>query len=130
MMHDVNALALEAKRDVASLQESVRELEDRVDRQTLVLRALFTLLSESLAITDADLLHRVRKLAPPGGVYGRAVSQPQTCARCGASLGHRRNRCLACGEEWDVTSAFEFLGVESAAPPPAPPARQSSDKIH
>src|SRR5262249_26468723 len=106
------------------------------ERQSLVLRAMFTLLNEGIPVTEQELLRRVRKLAPPGGVYARAQKLAQPCSKCGSNMGQRRNRCLFCGEERETMSAFEFLEMDTGAQdnePDAPPSgagkKQSSEHI-
>src|SRR2546423_4428455 len=98
--------ALREKFRTEDLREAVRELEGRVERQALVLRALFTLLMETTGLTEDDLLERVKLLAPLAGVYARQAPPRRPCAKCGSSIGQRRNRCLFCGEEWQGGSAF------------------------
>ena|SRR5947209_436518 len=114
------------------LRVAVRNLEGRLERQALVLRALFTLAAERLAITEDELLNRVRALAPAGGMYARPTPPRRPCPECGSTLGHRRNRCLFCGKEWQLASAFELLEMEAGpapAPQPAEPAPRLSEAI-
>jgi histone acetyltransferase (RNA polymerase elongator complex component) len=88
----------------------VRDLEGRLDRQTLLLRALFSLLVDKAAMTEKELLRRVLELAPPGGVYARPVqTPPHPCPKCGRTFGYKRNHCMFCGDEREVSSAFDLL---------------------
>lgn len=99
----------EMRKAVADLRDTVRDLEARLDRQTLVARGLFALLREKLGLREAELIEHVRAAAPPEGVYARAPMPQRACAKCGRTMGQRRGRCLFCGAEWDVASAFEWL---------------------
>ena len=98
----------------------IRDLEGRLERQGLVLRALFNLLKDNLGLTEEELLRHVHKSAPPGGIYGKVIPPRRPCSTCGRNMGQRRNRCLFCGVEWEAASAFEYLEIGGALDPKAP----------
>ncbi len=109
-IQDLKTAVAGAKQDSVDLADTVRDLEGRLDRQALVVRALFTLLVDKVGMTEQELLQRVREIAPSGGVFARPpVPAPRPCSKCGRTFGHKRNRCLFCGEEWEVASAFELI---------------------
>ena len=54
--------------------------------------------------------------------YSKTAQAARPCPKCGSSLGRRRHRCLFCGDQWQVLSAFEFLEMEAPEEPPPPTA--------
>src|SRR5437660_1131187 len=96
--------AKQDQREVADLRESLRQLERRLEKQSLVVRALFELLSEKCELTQEELLERVLEVKQQ-----KTTSPPRTCGKCGQVMGPRETRCIYCGEKRQVESAFELL---------------------
>ena len=88
----------------------IRMLEDRLERLNLVCMAMWSLLQERGKLTEADLIDRVRALdhidGSPDGKLTRTVSK---CAACDRTLGPRQERCMYCGKERAVSSAFDTV---------------------
>jgi ribosomal protein L32 len=75
-----------------------------VDKQAIVIRALFALLSEGESPSEAALLKRFREVEADW-----ANAPAKMCSQCGRPVNLRHHRCLYCGDEYQVQSAFEFL---------------------
>lgn len=84
--------------------------DQRVDQLLLVVQAMWTLLQEKTGLTDADLIARVTELdARDGATDGRVIKPPVKCAKCGAAVSRKFNRCLFCGEPYREGSAFDTV---------------------
>ncbi len=87
------------------------QLQERLDRMALVVRAMWTLLAEKAGVTEEDLAKRVTDLdASDGTVDGRVTTRSFRCS-CGAMVCRKFNRCLFCGKEYTDarTSAFDTV---------------------
>ena len=94
----------EARGEIATLRDAVAELQRRVEKQAVLLRALFALLSERQGLTEAELLDRFRQAETE-----RASAPAKMCSHCGRAVNLKHHRCLYCGEACTVGSAFELL---------------------
>jgi hypothetical protein len=108
----------EARGEVRTLQEEVADLHRRLDKQAVLLRALFALLGERLGLTEAELLDRFRQVEAE-----RAGMPAKKCSQCGRAVSLRFHRCVYCGAPCEVESAFEFLELgawprQEPQPPP------------
>ncbi len=86
-------------------------LQARMDKLVLVTHAMWTLLSEKMGVTEADLVKRLTDLdAADGAMDGRegATTPPPRCS-CGAAICRKMNRCLFCGKKYDGGSTFDTL---------------------
>ncbi|MCA3006104.1 MAG: hypothetical protein IOD15_12205 [Phycisphaerales bacterium] len=82
----------------AALQNDVDELEQRVDRLTLLNAALWELLRDRAKLTEADLVNKVQEIdLRDGRSDGRIRSTPKVCDACGRTISSRHQRCLYCG---------------------------------
>ena len=104
----------EAKAEIRSLREAMAELQRRVEKQAVLVRALFALLSGKHGLTEAELIARYREIEA-----ARAGVQPKSCPECGRSVNQRTHRCIYCGATCEIESAFEFLEL-GAWPKPRP----------
>ena len=104
----------EAKAEIRSLREAMAELQRRLEKQAVLVRALFALLSGKHGLTEAELIARYREIEA-----ARAGVQPKCCPECGRSVNQRTHRCIYCGAACEIESAFEFLEL-GAWPKPRP----------
>jgi hypothetical protein len=95
----------EARVEVRALQDVVSDLQRRLEKQAVLVRALFALLSARQGLTEAELVERFREVEA-----ARAAGVPaRKCPDCCRSVNQRTNRCLYCGAPCPVESAFDFL---------------------
>jgi hypothetical protein len=89
-------------RDFAALQE-------RTDRLVLVVHAMWTVLTEKMGISDADLVKRITALDAADGVEDGRVTVPPVRCSCGAMVCRKLGRCLFCGKPYAAGSTFDTL---------------------
>jgi hypothetical protein len=107
---DVEGKADEASRKATDFQERVRQLEDVVDRLTLVNQAMWSLLSQANGITDEQLADRVNELDLRDGVAdGKVTRTPAQCVKCHRTLHPRHKRCMYCGQAVTGRTAFDAI---------------------
>jgi ferredoxin len=94
----------EARREITALRDAAADLQRRVEKQALLLRAFFALLGERHGLTEEELLDRFRQAETE-----QANAPVKLCAHCGRPVNQRHHRCLYCGEACPVQSAFELL---------------------
>ena len=73
------------------------ELHDRIDRLTLVVGAMWSLLEEH-GYTGDDLIARMQELdAGDGSVDGKISASAVPCVQCGAMVAMGQANCQFCG---------------------------------
>ncbi len=96
--------------DKSADRQTISNLEDRLDRLSLVCMAMWSLLQDKARLTEDDLLERVRTLDLMDGVAdNKATRSVSKCARCQRTMSSRHRRCLYCGFEQTAQSAFDNL---------------------
>lgn len=89
----------------------ILDLHERVDRLTLALDALWSLLEES-GYTDEQLMARIEHIdAADGVVDGRRTPQASTCRQCGARVAPGLAACQFCGTALPETPVDPFSSV-------------------
>ncbi len=84
-------------------------LDDRVDRLTMVIQAMWSLLEEQ-GLTLEQLQARVAEIdASDGSVDGRVTPAAKTCPECGAKVSPGVASCQFCGHEMGDPSPFAGL---------------------
>jgi hypothetical protein len=87
----------EAHRSVDRTGTTVRDLEAAVERLTLASMAMWKLLGERAALTDADLLAAIQEIdISDGRLDGRLRQRSRQCPACGRPNHPRRHLCLYC----------------------------------
>src|SRR5829696_5379919 len=106
---DVQEGANLAARKATDFQERVRFLEDRIDRMLLTNMALWSLLRDTMGLTDQDLIARVQQIDLEDGTADGKVTRtaPTTCPRCNRTFSPRHRRCLYCGQETAAQTPFD-----------------------
>ena len=75
-------------------------VDDRVDRLTLVVEAMWELLEES-GYSEEALQAKVEEIdGRDGRVDGKVTRQPTSCHVCGSASPSGRTHCQMCGEEF------------------------------
>lgn len=78
----------------------VQEMEDRLDKLTLVCMALWSLLQEKTGVTEEDLVEKVREIdLKDGKLDGKVRPRVAHCPSCNRKMSPRHKRCLYCGAE-------------------------------
>lgn len=88
----------------------VRYLEDRVDRMSLICMAMWSLMRDKTNLTEEDLMERVKLLdLMDGQADGKATRTVSKCVKCNRPMNVRHKKCLYCGSEKLIQSAFDAL---------------------
>jgi ribosomal protein S27AE len=105
---DAQQSASQAARKATDFQDRVRGLEDRIDRLLLTNMALWSLLRETMGVTDEDLNARIREIDLRDGVPdGKVTRSPRMCPQCQRTFSPRHRRCLYCGQEVAAATPFD-----------------------
>ncbi len=99
-IRQTSAEASAAGRKAAAAKRAVSDMEEQLDRVSLVCASLWELMRERLEISDDELLAKMREIDLRDGVAdGKLRLAPATCAAC-ARISHPRHRqCVYCGGE-------------------------------
>jgi len=103
-MSDDLSLLGHARADINGLQQKISDLQRRIDRQAVLLRALFLLLRDREGVSEQRLLERFQQCEAQ-----RSKSDVARCWNCDRTVNLRHNRCLYCNEPCRVQSAFELI---------------------
>lgn len=88
----------------------IRDLEDRLDRLTLVCMAMWQLIQERTSLTEEDLATRVAMIDAADGVAdGKRTESVQPCPACKRPMSPRHRKCLYCGYAQTAQGAFDTL---------------------
>ena len=88
----------------------VRYLEDRVDRLSLICMAMWSLMRDKTGLSEDDLMERVKMLdLMDGDEDGKATTTVSQCTKCNRPMNRRHKRCLYCGHDKLIQSAFDAL---------------------
>ncbi|MBI5683900.1 MAG: hypothetical protein HZC54_02360 [Verrucomicrobia bacterium] len=75
-------------------------LDARLNKLTLICRAMWSLIQEKTGATEADLLRRITEIdGMDGRVDGRVIKPALKCPKCKSVVCRQFNRCLFCGHE-------------------------------
>ena len=103
-------IARASARKAADSVENSEWIEERIERLTLVCMAMWSLLQDKTNLTEEDLLERVKMLDLMDGVQdGKATRTVKRCPHCNRPMSPRHTRCLYCGHEELVKSAFDAV---------------------
>ena len=107
---EAQAAAGKAASKAARMLLRVKELEDRLDKLTLICMGMWSFLAESNKVTEEDLIKRVTQIDLEDGVAdGKVTKQVARCDRCDRVMSPRHKRCIYCGTERLTLSAFDKL---------------------
>ena len=89
----------------------ILDLHERVDRLTLALDAMWSLLEDS-GYTDEQLKARIEHIdAADGTIDGRRTPQVSTCRSCGARVAAGLRACQFCGNDLPEAPEDPFSSV-------------------
>lgn len=88
----------------------VQILEQRLERLSLVCRAMWSLLVEKTSFDEAQLIDRMNQLdLLDGQADGKLKKSSESCPECGRSISPRHAKCMFCGSGKAVDSAFDLV---------------------
>jgi len=100
----------EARRAPKSIEELREATDDKIERLALICRALWELLCESSGFSEDMLLEKVKEIdLRDGTLDGRLRTPPKKCSQCGRTVSKRHRRCIYCGADGLVDTAFDTL---------------------
>jgi len=100
----------DARSTANNAQLKVAELEERIDKLTLVCYAMWDLLREKSGVTEEDLVSRVAILdAADGEADGKISKKVRPCVHCGRPVASRHQQCLYCGVSQPANTVFKTL---------------------
>ncbi|MCU1498857.1 MAG: hypothetical protein JWM47_2810 [Acidimicrobiales bacterium] len=101
-------VAADGRRDL--MQQRLYAMEDRLERLLLLTDAMWELLSEKAAVSEAMLLAKVVEIdGRDGSVDGRRVRLARRCDQCGAAVEKGRATCMFCGHALAAPAAFDAV---------------------
>ncbi|MHC4081485.1 MAG: hypothetical protein ACYTAU_03735 [Planctomycetota bacterium] len=102
--------AREAPRPTGEGVYDRRHLEDRLERLALICMAMWSLIQSKTDLTEDDLLQCVREIDLMDGVAdGKITHQVCRCGTCDRPMSSRHTRCIYCGGEQLIASAFDSV---------------------
>ena len=85
-------------------------LEDRLERLALICMAMWSLVQSETNLTEDDLFERVKEIDLMDGVTdGKITRQVAQCGSCRRPVSTRHTRCIYCGSDQLVASAFDTV---------------------
>ena len=105
-----SAEAARANSTATSLVDDLKHATARLDRLVLLNAALWALLKDTLALSDAQLKAAALEIdARDGKLDGRLGPALKTCARCGKNLMSKQAHCQYCGTANDPADPFAAI---------------------
>ena len=91
-------------------ERQVLGFQARIDRLTLINMAVWSLLKDKTGLTEKDLMDRVRQIdLLDGKEDGKLRKQVSKCPKCGRTMSPRHSRCMYCGADGLVITAFDAV---------------------
>ncbi len=99
-----------AKQAVRTVKELEKEFGEKLDKLSLICRAMWELLTKNTSLSDKDLLNEVREVDPRDGYLdGKSRKPLKKCPKCGVTLSRKHRRCIYCGTQELLDSASDSL---------------------
>ena len=106
----IGRTALRATRRTMAVSARVDQLEQRLDRLSLVTQALWELVKRDRQLSDDDLARLVREVDLSDGVLdGKTPETVCVCATCEQIMSPDHETCLYCGADRLDRTPFEGL---------------------
>lgn len=107
---DADARAQRPTQRTQTSDQRTNQLEERLERLSLVCMAMWSLLQDKAGLTERDLLDRVQALDLIDGVHdGKATRTISKCTACQRVMSPRHTSCMYCGRDKLVQSAFDAV---------------------
>jgi len=109
--HDQATWAIgEAARTAKSVEELRKDMDEKIDRLALICRAMWELLRDSSSFSEEALQEKVTEVDLRDGIRdGKVTVPPKKCPECGRTVSKRHRRCIYCGAESLMDTAFDAL---------------------
>ena len=86
------------------------DVEERLDKLTLICIAMWELLRDNTKCTEADLMAKVQEIDLRDGVPdGKVTDTVSKCPQCQRTMSPRHQTCLYCGHEKLINNVFESI---------------------
>jgi len=86
------------------------DLTEQLDKLTLITMAIWELMHEKTGLTEQELMHRVKEIdLRDGKADGKVTREVSRCSKCDRVMSPRHTRCLYCGEEKLIHTAFDEI---------------------
>jgi len=87
---------------------AAQQLEERVDKLVIICTAMWSLIQDKTKLTEKDLIDRVEAIdAADNVVDGKVTRGVLRCHACNRAMSPRHSRCIFCGADRPVSSAFD-----------------------
>ncbi len=111
---DADDSAFSAVVDAQAAQRDLQRLRlgyaDKIDTLVLIGRAMWELIRTSNNLSEDDLLKKVTEVdLSDGTIDGKIITPPKKCSSCNRVMSKRHRRCIYCGSEKHLDSAFDSL---------------------
>jgi hypothetical protein len=102
--------AASAKSAARQAQDAASDLEERLDKLSLICMAMWELIRQKTDLGETDLLAKVQELdLRDGAPDGKLTRRVAKCPHCDRTMSPRHQKCLYCGYEKLVGSVFEGM---------------------
>jgi ribosomal protein S27AE len=101
---DFDSPVPDLQQSTTDLRDAIRRLEKRLERQSLVIKALGGLLIQGGAVTEEQLLVRIQQIGEE-----RVSDAARVCPNCGRTMNAKHDKCLYCGGARKVQSALDLI---------------------
>ena len=102
------ASASGARTSANEAARTARDIQEQVDKLTLICMAMWSMVQDTSSFTEEDLMRRVRDLdLMDGDADGKITRRVAKCPKCDRVMSPRHKRCLYCGYEKLKSSAFD-----------------------
>ena len=99
-----------ASHKAKSARHAVFDLENRIDKLTLVCQSMWSQIQEKTDLTEADLVKRVTDIdLKDGKLDGKYAHPIVKCKKCDSAISHQFKKCFLCGEEYTEGDAFSTV---------------------
>ena len=91
-------------------EQAASEVEERIDKLTLICMAMWELLRDNTKFTETDLMAKVQEIDLRDGVPdGKITATVSKCPQCNRTMNPRHQTCLYCGHEKLIDGVFESI---------------------
>ena len=102
------ASAAGARRQADEAVRTIRDLQEQLDKLTLISMAMWSMLQDVGGFKEQNLMQRVRDLdLMDGDPDGKITRQISRCPKCNRVMSPKHKKCLYCGYSKLKTSAFD-----------------------